>query len=950
MAGAGTGKTTVVVEKIKHLIENKLAKPDEILALTFTEKAAAEMEERVDKALPYGYFQTWIATFHSFADQILQAEASHIGLNPDYKLLTQTETILFLRNHLFSLDLKYFRPLGNPQKFVEAILQHFSRLRDEDVGPEQYADWVAKTHTEMSSEELEKYQELDKAYTLFQQLKIKAGYFDFSDLIYYTLQLFRQRPHILEQYRKRFKYVLVDEFQDTNIAQYILVKLLCPPAKQPNLTVVGDDSQAIYKFRGASVSNILNFMSDYKTAQQITLNKNYRSNQAILDASYRLIKYNDPDTLESKLGISKQLVAQKKADAKAVTFTLTQKSIDEVNKVVETILELKMKDYKYSDFAILVRANSHAEGFVTGLARAGIPYRFLGPSVLFKEPEIKDLIAYLKILYNPEDSTSLYRVLSHESLEINEEDLSALVAFAKKIASPLYRAVNILLTLSQNQSTDATLEIYRRHLPELKVDTLNSLQTTMDMIREHLVLVKRESAGHIIYRFLEDTGRLKELTNYKTDEEEKVVINITKFFDKLKSFEEENEDASVYAVIEFIDMSLELGDSPDMSETDLSNYDGVNILTVHGSKGLEFPVVFLVNLSHGRFPTTAKKETIPIPAELIKEMLPEGDPHIQEERRLFYVALTRAQDKAYLSASLFYGEGKRERKISPFVIETLGKEAVENIKALKQEEKEQLSIFDFKRPETPIIKQPLNLSNFSFSQLESFNMCPLRYKYQYVLKIPTRANAAASFGESIHKSLQYFYSEFIHNNSLGLSRLLEIYQDSWIPLGYTSANHMAKMRQEGERMLKDFFVTHHTEYLQPISMEKLFKIKIDDGIFVTGKIDRVDKKNADEIEIIDYKTGKKPDEKELKKSMQLSIYAIAATDQSLWGKALDKVNLTFYYLQDMSKITMKRTAEEMLNVKDKIIESVEEIRKNEFQPKVGQHCNFCPFRMICEAW
>lgn len=312
IAGAGTGKTTVIINKIEDIIKNNLAKPEEILALTFTEKAAYEMEERLDKKLPYGYFQMTIDTFHGFADQILKQEIINIGLSNNYKLLTETEAIIFFKKNLFQFDLNFYQPVSNPEKFIENLINHFSRLKDENISPNEYLNWV-KNNKELTPEEKEKYLELAFAYEKYQKLKIKNELFDFSDLIFYLIQLLKNRPMILKEYQKRFKFILVDEFQDTNIAQYELIKLLAPPKINPKLTVVGDDSQAIYKFRGASVSNILTFMKDYPQAKQITLLKNYRSNQEILDKSYQLIKANDPDTLEAKLGISKKLIAVEKS-------------------------------------------------------------------------------------------------------------------------------------------------------------------------------------------------------------------------------------------------------------------------------------------------------------------------------------------------------------------------------------------------------------------------------------------------------------------------------------------------------------------------------------------------------------------------------------------------------------------------------------------------------------
>ncbi|MFA5793423.1 MAG: UvrD-helicase domain-containing protein, partial [Candidatus Gracilibacteria bacterium] len=270
IAGAGTGKTTVVTERIKHIISSGRATASEILALTFTEKAAREMEERVDVIMPYGYTNMWISTFHKFCDRLLRQEAIHVGLNPAYKLMTDTDATMLIRQNLFNFDLEYFRPLGNPTKFISGILQHFSRLQDEDVSPEQYKKWVKDLrikNKELSEEEkleIQKYEELAKTYKAYQELKVKEGLMDFGDLITQTLHLFRTRKNLLAYYQKQFRYMLVDEYQDTNIAQNELVALLA--GDKQNITAVCDDDQSIYKFRGAAVSNVLSFRKHFKKA------------------------------------------------------------------------------------------------------------------------------------------------------------------------------------------------------------------------------------------------------------------------------------------------------------------------------------------------------------------------------------------------------------------------------------------------------------------------------------------------------------------------------------------------------------------------------------------------------------------------------------------------------------------------------------------------------------
>lgn len=949
IAGAGTGKTTVIVEKIKYLIKKKLAKPEEILALTFTEKAAYEMEERVDKEIPYGYFQMWISTFHSFADQILKERAHHIGINPDFRLMNEAETVLFLKKNLFFFDFNYFQPLSNPNKFINNLIDHFSRLKDEDISPEEYLNWAKSYQTE-TKEEKDKYLELANAYKIYEDLKIKNGVLDYSDLIYYLLKLFRHRKNLLLEYQQRFKYVLIDEFQDTNITQYELIKIICPPNKNPKLTVVGDDSQAIYKFRGASISNILNFMNDYPQAKQITLLKNYRSNQEILNAAYKLIKNNDPDTLEAKLGISKKLISvKKKPQEKSIFLFLGNKVEEEVDFVVKKILKLK-KSYQYSDFAILCRANNHANPFIRGLIQNGIPYQFLGPGFLFKQPEIKDLIAYLKFLSNVDDSVSLYRVLSMNIFDIDPKDISLLLAFSKKISQSLFQSIEIYLSFFDDKIYQKDYQIYKKYLPLLSEKTKKTLLFIYSLIKKHLSLIKKETAGQILYFFLEETGYLKKITNYKSEKEEKIALNISKFFNYLKNFEMTNEDASVFAVVDFLEMSIELGESPTILKTDIENYNAVNILTVHSAKGLEFPVVFLVNLTKGRFPTNEKKEKIPIPEPLIKEILPQGNYHLQEERRLFYVGLTRAKDKIFLTASKFYGEGIRQQKLSPFVYETL-----EEKYFLKEENQiinnnQWQKYFQQKKSQPVSQKQQEKTNYFSYTQLETYDKCPLQYKYQFILKIPTSPSANLSFGETIHKTLQQFYQRFLENKNIDSKEIIKIYEKNWIPVGYNSKIHEQRAKKEGALILENYLKKFHHKDLKIIFLEKKFKLKIKDDVFIIGKIDRIDKIDNQTIEIIDYKTGKIPEKNDLEKNLQLLIYGLAINDKKISHQKIENIIFSLIFLNKNEKFSITKKPEELIKIKDIIYKKIEEIKTSDFKPKVSLWCDFCPFKIICEAW
>lgn len=964
VAGAGTGKTSVIVEKIQYLITSKKILPQQILALTFTEKAASEMEERVDQRIPYGYFQMWISTFHAFAEHILKEYGTDMGFSSQFRLMTEAESILFIKKNLFLFSLKYFRPLSNPEKFIEALLTHFSRLRDENISPDEYSQWIIrKSQNENKLEndvEIEKYKELAHAYTIYESLKIKNTVYDFSDLMYYALKLLQSRPHILKQYQKTFTDVFVDEFQDTNIAQYEFIKLLCPPKNKPHLTVVGDDSQSIYKFRGASISNILSFMKDYPQAKQITLIKNYRSNQEILNSAYRLIQNNNPDTLESKLGISKKLQSenQQSVSINPIQIYISDTMLQEYEIIAKQIQNFIAENRSFSDIAILARAHNHLESLTRTLTQYAIPYQFYGPSQLFKQPEIKDLIAYLNVLSNPDDSISFYRVLSMKLFQINNVDISRLLTFSKSINQSLFQSLEIYQSCVHQEFHIPEYDNYKPYIPLISKKTKEQIVSLISLIRTHIALVKKDTAGQILYYFLENTGYLKQIVEFSTEHDEIIAHNISKFFNILKSFETRHEDSSIHAVVEYLAMCITLGDSPVSEIIDSQSKNAVHLLTVHAAKGLEFPIVFIINLVQGRFPSRTRKEQIPIPEELIKEILPSGDFHIQEERRLYYVAMTRAKQKLILTAAKHYGEGIRMQKLSPFLFESCGVEVINMLEIKNSDEKKQLSMFDYSPKKSLKIRDVTNnlyrsqdfQLSISYSQLESFSLCPLQYKYHYILGIPTFQTASLSFGTSVHQALQYFYSQFIKDQNVSFQILKDYYQKTWIPIGYSSLSHEKKMKEQGLSMLKNYYTKFHTQQPHIFEVEKKFRLKLSPHITLKGKIDRIDQIKLKKYEIIDYKTGKKPNEKELNESLQMSIYALALTDKKLYNFSLKNLQFTYYYLATQEKITIVKTDHDLKKAKNFILETVANIRSSSYSPKTGKWCDHCPFRMICEAW
>lgn len=929
IAGAGTGKTTVITERIVHLVKKGLAKPSEILALTFTEKASAEMQERVDISMPYGYTDMWISTFHSFADRVLRDDALAIGINTNYSLLTKPETIQFVRKNLYEFSLNYFRPVGNPTKFIEGLVAHFSRLQDEDILPQEYIAWAKKQKTG-DKLEIAKWRELANAYKKYEDLKAKESLFDFGDLIAKTLILFRKRPNILKNYQEKFKYILIDEFQDTNYAQFELSLLLA--GKAANITVVGDDDQSIYRFRGASVSNILQFRDKYKKAKTVVLTKNYRTFQRILDASYRLIQHNNPNRLENKEGVNKKLLAQRKGVGEITIFHESRVE-KEAERVTQDILKLvKEEKYSWRDFAILVRANAHAEPFLSALKYHSIPYQFLGPDKLFLQPEIIELTSYLKILTDINDEVALYQVLSMNELEINPSDLSKITAFAKR------KNKNMFEVLTNYEEVGLTEE------------TSKALDNLNNVISGQQKNLKNTSPGKILYDFLTEMEVMGKFLEPDTEERQRRTANIGLLFEKIKTYEAAHANANVFDVVDWIELATQMGDSPRAAELDWTKENAVNILTIHSSKGLEFPVVFLVNLVHLRFPSIERRDAIALPDGILKEVLPTGDVHLQEERRLFYVGLTRARDKLYITASDFYGESiSRPKKLSPFVFEAVGDEA----EKMELHQPEQLSLLGGKPAIAIEQKTTHPIHYLSHSQIETFKMCPLHYKLRYILGVPTPPTAPLSLGSSIHNALRKFY-EKIKAGEKGTLRLLQgTLEESWIDEGFISKAHERESFEKAKKMLNGFYRNGFTKEV-PVLLEQPFVVPLskpgEAPLKMGGVIDRVDKLSEDSIEIIDYKTGANlPTQKEVDKNMQLSLYALAAmkVNEPPLNKKPEKVRLTLWFLDENKKFTTTRTAEQINDTVDELFKLRLEIEKSDFKCSGHPMCAACEYKTFC---
>lgn len=920
VAGAGTGKTTVIAKRIGYLIKKGFARPNEILGLTFSEKAAQEMEERIEDILPIGYFDLWISTFHSFGQRILKENAINIGLSSDFKVLDQENAWILIRQNLEKFNLDYYKPLGNPSKFIKAFIDHFSRLKDQGITIDEYQKYAQKIK---DKEEKKRVKEISLAFKTYQNILLEKNYLDFGDLINYSLLLFKKRPHILEKYRRQFKYILIDEFQDANRTQYELIKILAAPIN--NLTVCADDDQAIYRWRGASFDNIIRFKKDYPKSKEIFLIKNYRSSQNILDLSYKFIQLNNPDRLEYRLSkqnrtkkINKKLISQKK-DKGIIEHMHFKTQEDETRAVVEKIEEIlnKKQADSFSDFAILVRANDYALPFVKELEGKEIPHLFLSSFGLYSQSVILDIIAYFRIIENRHENRSLYRILKSPILEISEQDISKISSFSKIKTISFYESLKDeslieQLTQASKEKIKFFLHFFEKHSSTLSVSRL-------------------------FLNFLNDSGYLKYLTKKEKSEE---IEFLNQFFIKIKKFEEREKDFSINDFLQELDWEIESGNEGKINFNFEECLDAVKIMTVHSAKGLEFPFVFIVNLVDKRFPSVERGEEIEIPKELRKDIIPFGDAHLQEERRLFYVAMTRAKKGLFFTSASDYG-GQRKKKISMFLYE-LGFEKTKERNLAKNN----LNLHQFKRKIDKLISLP---PHFSYTQIATFKKCPLQYKFAHILKIPRFGSATFSFGKTMHNVLFRFMKECYPLKKLKLDEIYKIYKQEWIDEWYESKEQKKKYYELGKKSLKSFIqeLKENKPKIMFVDgnpcLETDFSLKL--GPYtIKGKIDRIDDLGELKAEIIDYKTGKPKENIKQEEKEQLLIYLIAAEELL----KIKPKKLSYYYIDASKKLEFLPNEKEKNIFKNKLIEQIAQIEKSDFSPTPGRICKFCDYKEICE--
>ncbi|MDQ3493535.1 MAG: ATP-dependent helicase [Chloroflexota bacterium] len=963
IAGPGTGKTEVITRRLAWLIATKRARPSEVLALTFTDRAADEMQSRVDVLVPYGHAEASIHTFHAFGDRLLREFAYELGLPSEPRVISRAEAVVLLREQLFELGLERYRPLADPTRFLGALVDRCGRAKDQGLTPadlgtsaedqaraaagalEAATDEASRDAALALVESAEGQRELAVAYGHYQRLLRERGLIDFGDQVHAAVKLLRERPAVRAELQRRFRYIVVDEFQDTNPQQAELLRLLSGPPR--NVTVVGDDDQSIYTFRGAAMGNILGFTSAFDGARRVVLRRNHRSRRPILAVAQRLVRHNDPHRLEVLEGLDKSLVTVRRGRRAAPVQVQGYASAEEeADAVAARIADRVEGGATPADFAVLVRTNSDAAPVLRSLAMRGLPVRFSGALGLYAQREVRDLLSLLRAVADPEASVDLYAVATGAPYRLGGVDMTALLEMSRRRHRSLWWAVGEVI--DQPGVLRLTAES-RQKLARLRSDMLAGLEAA-----------HRRPAGEVLYEHLKRSGRLRDLIAAAERGDDAPLRNVARLFDIIRAQSAVLQDDRLAFLVPHLRTLAEAGDDPAEPLSD-GDQQAVSVLTVHKAKGLEFPVVFLIGLVDGRFPLRGRADRLPLPALAVGPGMGEADgleAPFAEERRLCYVAMTRARDELHLSWSRRTAAG-RARRPSPFLGEALDRPLdglhatissgtpaalVERLAAAAEPPSRATAAV---RSPAPVgVDEPLTLS---YSQIDDYLTCPLKFRLRHVVRVPTPPHHALVLGNALHQAAAAFHTAQSRGRPMDQDALLEVFDVHWSGEGFLSRQHEEARYASGRAALVRFHAEQtRSGAIAPAAVERTFSVRIG-GDIVRGRYDRVDETPAGTV-ITDLKSSDVREQtratEKARESLQLQVYALAHEAET--GTLPAAVQLHF-----MESGLTGRTVPEparLAKARAKIAQAAAGIRAGRFEARPDYlACGYCPYRDICPS-
>jgi DNA helicase II / ATP-dependent DNA helicase PcrA len=1014
IAGPGSGKTRVIAHRIVHLLEHATGvQPENILALTFTEKAAGEMKARVRKEVPGLQKSPFIATFHAFCYQVLRER--HF----DRRLLDEIDVWIFLRRRMQQLQLDFYQRLAEPGAFLHDLNEFFSRCQDELIEPDEFEAYVRKLEERSTSvapvlrkgkegkgdkreeaeqpfsrfctspfppsggatldplerellrNEIEKKKELARVFRRSRELIELAGCSSLGSLISESVSLWDREPDTLDRCRHRFRFVLVDEFQDSNYAQVeLLRRLVTPPF---NITAVGDDDQAIYRFRGASHGAFQMFDQAFPGHETLYLDRNYRSTRKILRAADVVITRNDRYQ-------AKPALKTDNPEGRNVYLLDAPDYPSEAVWVAEEVLRLTRRGRALGEIAILYRSHNYRDLLVEEFRRRRIPFNIRGLSVL-STTILRDLVAYLSLVHSPHHNVSLTRVLLAPRWRFPEE----LALDIRKQAAKERRS--LFDVLEARERTLLSEDLTSTGWPELKA-LLRSLRsaaqhasvtTLFDMLVDRLGLsfLPGDRDQAYVQAFRKFLGAWEEKS-----ESLRLAAPPTSRSDGSNPPPRHADIKPLQEFMEYFGYFREAGGQIETPELD-DRTDAVQMMTTHAAKGLEFPIVFVVSVARQRFPHREETPVIEFPDELRKGPPAPPNIHLQEERRLFYVAMTRARERLYISSvaknrhSVFVEDLLSDSVLAARDIERVAVSPARTVDRVLLSQHSRLgpgsapqaplqrNLFEHAVAAAPghlaAIHPPLSqwacrpLAEaadgkllLSASAIEAYRDCPLKFKFSHYFRIPTAPQAALTFGNLMHQCVHHYYVL----RAEGIPRaedLQTFYLRSWNGAGFEDTYQEEAYKKAGLEQLRQF-VERQRENPIPadqIRMEQRFRMELRD-VVLQGRIDQINPCDGSggskpAVELVDYKTGRPRSQKDADKSLQLSLYALAARHEL----HVEPARLTFYNLTNNEAVSTVRTDKDLEKAVVEIDDVAARIRRRLFNPSPGFVCKRCEFVPVC---
>jgi DNA helicase-2/ATP-dependent DNA helicase PcrA len=1023
VAGAGTGKTRTVTRRVAWLVEQGVP-ADDALLLTFSSAAAEELRRRLETSIERPYEELHVATFHAFCARLLHDEAFEAGLDPFFSPATAADRVALLLEHIDEIELRHHQIRGNPAPLLGSFVSRIDRLKDEMVSADDYATWAAelaeRAEDDADSARAEREQEFARVYRDHDRLLHATGALDFGDLVLAGVRLLRERPHVRRRVGDRFRHVVVDEFQDTNFAQGTLLRLLA--GERRNLIVVGDDDQAIYRFRGASRKNLVEFRRDFPDAKVVRLERNHRSGRRILDAAGAVVA-------PSRERLEKRLRGRAGGSVRFWRCRSERAQAQAVAGEVERLIV--QKGVVPSEVAVVVRSvKREGPALAAALEERALPFRLSGAAAYFQRAEVRDALAWLRALADPGDSGAVVRALSRPPIELRAVDLARLTQLARRRKLDMVAAVAAAcegpqLTPEGRDRAATFLRLYRpasRAFEELRPDAF-------------------------VHRLIERIGlRRRQLFAAQPETAERL-LNIAKLGELATAYVRRTPDGTTRDFARYLAAVAEAG----LREEEATAPGGppaVAVMTMHAAKGLEFDHVFVLGLSAARMPGTPLRADDEVPDELLKESLPRDgrEVHDDEMRRLLHVAMTRPR-RGLVLAFAEETEGATAARPSPFYEEARAAVAGEEeqfeeelfgpaeglhstfrmmrdevldaasqvggrlgemrldtyldvshavarylellkVSALIERSKqgqpvgealpevndlllqvaapEQREPFlasaldeyllaterdERRRAEAIQARTEPSLESFiprrgdglmlSASDIETYRLCPLKYKFARVFRIPQEPSINQRFGILVHQVLERYHA----GGGGPRERLMELFEESWGRSGFGEANDDRQFRARAVAALERYHELDSERTAEPVWFERSFAFRMGRHL-LRGRVDRVDRHPDGTYELIDYKTGKPKTADELHEDVQLSLYQMGARES--WR--LSTSAQSYYYVLDNERVPVEHSERELERVRETVGTIADGILAQRFEPTPSQPlCSFCDYRIICPA-